>query len=89
MVTWLWVLVRGGADCAWVLLVLPRRAVRTWKSGYCLRPRFFQFLVRCLGVACGVQRVDFSGRVAATWFQQWIHILQEALDEFPAFSTLW
>ena len=21
MVTWLWVLVRGGADCAWVLLV--------------------------------------------------------------------
>ena len=34
----------------------PRRAIRTWKFGLCLRPRFFQSFW-CLGVACGVRRI--------------------------------
>ena len=49
-----WLGAAAGADCAWppvrhggfwknFLFYVPlRRAVRTWKSGLCLRPRIFQ-----------------------------------------------
>ena len=56
--------VPGGACQSWRLLeesplprCLPRRAVRTWKSG--LRLLFQSFW--CLGVACGVRRIGFFG----------------------------
>ena len=62
-----------GADCAWGRLSVmeacgrissstlpPRRAVRTWKSGLCLRPRILQSFW-CMGVACGVRRIGFFG----------------------------
>ena len=60
--------VAGAAACqSWRLLeelpllgCLPLRAVRTWKSGLCLRPRIFQSFW-CLGVACGVRRNGFVG----------------------------
>ena len=38
----------------------------------------------CMGVACGVRRIGFSGCVRSL-VQQWIHVLQEALDEFQHF----
>ena len=82
---WLWVLVRGGADCAWVLLV---SCGGFWKNFlffvaavalFALGNMDFAFalvssaLVRCLGVACGVRRI-FGTRAL--------------LDEFHIFSTL-
>ena len=60
-----WLGAAAGADCArlpvrhggfWknFLFYVPlRRAIRTWKSGLCLRPRIFQSF-GVLGVACGV-----------------------------------
>ena len=79
-----------GAACQlWRLLeeiplrCLPRRAVCTWKTGLCLCPRIFQSFW-CMGVACGVRRVGFSGRVRCL-VQQWMHVLREALDEFQHF----
>ena len=74
-----WLGTAAGAGCAWVpRSVSPRkllgefphlrrvaaRAVRTWKAGllyFCSRN--FQPLFWCMGVACGVQRIGFSGRV--------------------------
>ena len=38
----------------------------------------------CMGVACGVRRIGFSGCVRCL-VQQWIHVLQESLDEFQHF----
>ena len=85
---WLWVLVRGGADCAWVLLVSYGGF---WKnclffvaavalfalenlSGLCLCPRFF---LPWSGVwVLPVEYVVFSGRVRCL-VQQWIHHLRE------------
>ena len=68
----------GAAGQLWRLLeefpllrCLPRRADRSWKSGLCLRHRFFQSFW-CFGVACGVRRIGFSGRVRCL-VQQWIH----------------
>ena len=63
---------------------LPRRAVRTWKTGH------FSFALesfRPSGVwVLPVEYVvlDFSGRVRCL-AHQWIHVLREALDEFHHF----
>ena len=38
-------------------------------------------LILVNGVACGVRRIGFSGCVRCL-VQRWIHVLQEALDEF-------
>ena len=59
------------------------RAVRTWESGLCLRPRFI-LLVRCLGVACGAQRMDFLGRLHYL-VQQWIHVFGRLWSIFSLF----
>ena len=99
MVTWLWVLGRGGADCAWEP---PDSYGGFWKkflvyvaaSSRCSNldiwplpsPLFLSVLVLVNGVACGVQRMDFSRRVRYL-VQQWIHVLR-ALDEFSAFSRI-
>ena len=85
---WLWVLVRGVAQtvlgCCWSVLeafwknfiffVPLCRAIRTWKSGLCLCPRFFQ---PWSGVwVLPVEHVVFSGRVRCL-VQQWIHYPRE------------
>ena len=51
---------------------------------------YLSALVRCLGVACGVQRSGFFREIlrARHLVRQWIHVLREALDEFLTFSTL-
>ena len=64
-----WCRLPGAACQSWRLLeefpllrCLPHRAVCTWKSGLCPRPRIFQSFW-CMGVACGVLCIGFSGRV--------------------------
>ena len=58
------------------------RAIRTWKSPLCLRPRFFQ----SFGVwVLPLEYVEFSGRVLCL-VQQWIHVLREAIGELHIFS---
>ena len=64
------------------LLRALRRAIRTWKSGLCLRPRFFQ----SFGVwVLPLEYVVFSGRVLCL-VQQWIHVLREAFGELHMLS---
>ena len=73
--TWLWVLVRGGAGCARVPPVsyggfrknflFDVAAVALFALGNLDFAFAFVLsaLVRCLGVAWGVQRMDFPGRL--------------------------
>ena len=98
MVTWLWVLVRGGADCAWER---PVSDVGIWKNflfyvaclvalfalGYLDTSPSPSFLSVCSGVwvlPVEYSVLDFSGRVRCL-VQQWTHVLREALDEFQHF----
>ena len=57
------------------------QAVRGCRALSAYSPRICQSLFWCMGVACGVQRIGFFGRVRYM-VQQWIHVLREALDDF-------
>ena len=93
MVTWLWVLVRGGADCAW----LPVRHGGFWKnflfyvavSSRCSHleiwtspsPSYLSVL-RCLGVASGVRRIRDA---CFAWFNSGYMFYERLLANFTYF----
>ena len=64
------------------LLRALRRAIRTWKSGLCLRPRIFSPSV----FGCCLWSTLYSGHVFCL-VQQWIHVQREAFGELHIFST--
>ena len=98
MVTWLWVLVRGGADCAWVppvsyggfwknVLFYVACFVALFAIGYLdifPLPSNLSDLVLVCGCGLWSTACWILGRVRCL-FQQWIHVLREALDEFQHF----
>ena len=93
-----WLGAAAGAGCARVLLVslgglwknscstlLCRRVVRNWKSGLCLRPCIFQFLV--CGCCFWSTAYGFLGRVRQL-VQQWIHALRQYFRGFGRISHI-
>ena len=81
-----WLGAAAGADCAWLrlleefpLLRALRRAIRTWKSGHCLRPRIFQ----SFGVwVLPLEYVVFGTRA---WFNSGYMFYERLLANFTYF----
>ena len=90
-----WCRLCAGAVCqSWRLLeefpllrCLPRRAVRTWKTGHFAFVFVFFSLFWRMGVACGVQRIGFFGRscVHFTWFDSGYMFFERLRKNFHIF----